>query len=139
MYKADDFFRNRIEGVHLGLCHLRIGIFEKFVILEISNNSLYKAIFSTFLVILCISMHSQAIKSSIFTKKDKFLPNHINFSKFSEPAPFGRWLPLFDLWFFLSSMLFLSLITSTSWFCALLIWNLLCMVRQNVFWSTRSK
>ena len=58
-------------GSHLGLCHLRIGIFEKFATLEISKNSLFKAIFSTFFVILCITMHFHTMKSSIFTKMTK--------------------------------------------------------------------
>ena len=42
--------RDRIEGGgQWGFGHLRIGIFEKLVTLEISKNSLYRAIFSTFL------------------------------------------------------------------------------------------
>ena len=42
------YIRDRIEGGQWGFGHLRIGIFEKLVTLEISKNSLYKAIFSTF-------------------------------------------------------------------------------------------
>ena len=79
--------RDRIEGGgQWGFGHLRIGIFEKLVTLEISKNSLYKAIFSSFLDILCITMHFHAIKSSFFAKMDDFLLNHPNFSKFSAPA-----------------------------------------------------
>ena len=78
--------RARIEGGQWGFGHLRIGIFEKLVTLEISKNSLYRAIFSTFLDILCISMHFRAIKSSILTKMGEFLLNHPNFQKISAPA-----------------------------------------------------
>ena len=38
------------KGGQWGFGHLRIGIFEKLVTLEISKNSLYKAIFSSFFV-----------------------------------------------------------------------------------------
>ena len=38
-----------LKGGQWGFGHLRIGIFEKLVTLEISKNSLYRAIFSTFL------------------------------------------------------------------------------------------
>ena len=37
-------------------------------------------------VILCITIHFQAIKTSIFTKMSNFIRNHLNFSKFSAPA-----------------------------------------------------
>ena len=76
----------RIEGGQWGFGHPRIGIFEKLVTLENLKNSLYRAIFSTFLDILCISMHFRAIKSSILTKMDEFLLNHPNFLKISAPA-----------------------------------------------------
>ena len=65
-----------------GFGHLRIRIFEKLVTLEITKNSLYKGIFSTFFVILCATMLFHAIKSSIFTKMGEFLLNHLNFAKF---------------------------------------------------------
>ena len=75
--------RNRIEGEgQWGCGHLRIGIFEKLVTLEISKNSLYKAIFSSFLNILCMIIHFYAIKSSFFGKMDDFWLNHPNFSNF---------------------------------------------------------
>ena len=62
--------RDRIDvGRQWDLCHLRIGIFEKCVTLEISKPRLYKAIFSTFLVILYMNMHFHAIESSIFLQK----------------------------------------------------------------------
>ena len=49
--------RDRIEeGGQWGYGHLRIGIFEKLVTLEISKRSLYKPIFSSFLGFLCIFM-----------------------------------------------------------------------------------
>ena len=63
----------------MGFGHLRIAIFEKLLTLEISKNSLYRAIFATFLDILCIYMHFRAIKSSILTKMDEFLLNHPQF------------------------------------------------------------
>ena len=42
--------------------------------------------FSTFLDILCISVHFGAVKSSILTKMGEFLLNHPNFQKISAPA-----------------------------------------------------
>ena len=59
-----------------GSGHLRIGIFEKWVTLEVSKNCLCKAIFSTFLDILCITIHFRAIKSSVFTKIGEVLLTH---------------------------------------------------------------
>ena len=51
-----------------------------------------------FLDILCISMHFRAIKSSILTKMDKFLLNHLNFLKISAPAApkMGHFSPFFQ-------------------------------------------
>ena len=56
--------------------HLSIGTFGKLVTLDISKNSLYKTIFSTFFVILFITTHFDAIKSLILTKMGEFLLNH---------------------------------------------------------------
>ena len=77
---------------------LWLGTFEKSATLEISKNSLYRVIFSTFLDILCISMHFRAIKSSILTKMGEFLLNHPNFQKISAPAApkIGHFSPFFQ-------------------------------------------
>ena len=42
---------------HLGLCHLRIGFFEKCVTLDIAKSSRYKVIFFDFLHIICKTVH----------------------------------------------------------------------------------
>ena len=72
--------------MQLSFGHIRIGMCKKFVNLEISRNSLYKAIFSCFLDILCINMNFHGIKSSFFCKIDEFWLIHPKFLQFVAPA-----------------------------------------------------
>ena len=62
------FVRARIEGGDTGFGHRTRGIFQKVVTEQISKNSLYRVVFSTF----CHFMHYCAIKSSTFTKLGDF-------------------------------------------------------------------
>lgn len=67
-----------------GLCHLRIGIYEKCVILDISVNTyfgLYRVILWLF-VFSYINTHFYVIKSSTIRKKGNVLLEHLSLGKF---------------------------------------------------------
>lgn len=68
-----------------GLCHFRMSNFRKCVILGFSKNIPYWAI-SLYLDVLCMSMHLDTIKISIFLKLNKFFQKPRNVSQFEAAA-----------------------------------------------------
>ena len=69
----------------MGLCHLRIGIFEKSVTLEMSKIAYIQRFFS-FFVVLRMRLHIHAIELSTFKKMGEISLDQLDSSKFSAPV-----------------------------------------------------